>query len=93
MFITFSAATAGRTAIMPFNYPFDTVRRRLMLESEKPYADRLYKGGFDCFFKVLSAEGFSGMYKGMIPELFRGVGGSLVLVLYNRIQTYLGIGA
>merc|ERR1712167_168279 len=91
LFITFCAATAGRTAVMPFNYPFDTVRRRLMLESEKPVADRLYKGGVDCFFKVMKAEGFGGMYKGMVPELFRGVGGSVVLVAYNRIKTYLGI--
>lgn len=26
-----------------FNYPFDTVRRRMMLQSEKPVAERLYK--------------------------------------------------
>mmetsp|Transcript_17656 Transcript_17656/g.32734 ORF Transcript_17656/g.32734 Transcript_17656/m.32734 type:complete len:307 (-) Transcript_17656:124-1044(-) len=89
--VTFIAATAGRTAVMPFNYPFDTVRRRLMLESEKPAADRLYSGGVDCFFKVLKAEGFAGMYKGMVPELFRGVGGSVVLVAYNRIKTYFNL--
>jgi len=39
----------------------------------------------------MKAEGFAGMYKGMVPELFRGVGGSVVLVAYNRIKTYLGI--
>mmetsp|Transcript_17654 Transcript_17654/g.32732 ORF Transcript_17654/g.32732 Transcript_17654/m.32732 type:complete len:307 (-) Transcript_17654:73-993(-) len=89
--VTFIAATVGRTAVMPFNYPFDTVRRRLMLESEKPAADRLYSGGVDCFFKVLKAEGFAGMYKGMVPELFRGVGGSVVLVAYNRIKTYFNL--
>merc|ERR1719355_392764 len=88
---TFLAATAGRTAVMPFNYPFDTVRRRLMLESEKPVDSRLYSGGVDCFFKVLKAGGFAGMYKGMVPELFRGVGGSVVLVAYNRIKTYFNL--
>jgi len=91
LFVTFCAATAGRTAVMPFNYPFDTVRRRLMLESEKPVEARLYKGGVDCFFKVLKAEGLRGMYKGMVPELFRGVGGSVVLVAYNRIKTYFNL--
>jgi len=91
LFITFCAATAGRTAVMPFNYPFDTVRRRLMLESEKPVETRLYSGGIDCFFKVLKAEGLVGMYKGMVPELFRGVGGSVVLVAYDRIKLLLGI--
>lgn len=83
----FCAVTAARTVVMPFNYPFDTVRRRMMLQSEKPLADRLYKGSFDCFFKVLKKEGMKGMYKGLVPELFRGVGGSLVIVIYDRIKT------
>ena len=67
--------TTARTIIMPFNYPFDTVRRRMMLQSEKPKADRLYKGSVDCFVKVFQKEGAKGMYKGLVPELFRGVGG------------------
>lgn len=86
----FIAVTTARTVIMPFNYPFDTVRRRMMLQSEKPKAERLYKGSIDCFVKVLQKEGFKGMYKGLVPELFRGVGGSLVIVIYDRIKTILG---
>merc|ERR1712224_318561 len=73
--ITFLAATAGRTAVMPFNYPFDTVRRRLMLESEKPPESRLYSGGGDCFFKVMKAEGFWGHVQGdgagIVPRRWR----------------------
>jgi len=88
---SFAAVTTARTIIMPFNYPFDTVRRRMMLESEKPKEKKLYKGSFDCFFKVLRNEGVKGMYKGMIPELFRGVGGSLVIVAYDRIKMIFGI--
>merc|ERR1712159_908327 len=88
---SFCAATAARTAVMPFNYPFDTVRRRMMLESEKPAADRLYKSSIDCFFKVLKAEGTAGMYKGFVPELFRGVGGSIVIVMYDRIKVMFGL--
>jgi solute carrier family 25 (adenine nucleotide translocator) protein 4/5/6/31 len=83
---SFIAVTVARTAVMPFNYPFDTVRRRMMLESEKPREVRVYKGSFDCYFKVMKAEGLAGMYKGMVPELFRGVGGSFVIVLYDRIK-------
>lgn len=86
----FLAVTTARTVIMPFNYPFDTVRRRMMLQSEKPKAERLYKGSIDCFVKVLQKEGTKGMYKGLVPELFRGVGGSLVIVIYDRIKTILG---
>merc|ERR1712216_411933 len=62
----------------PFNYPFDTVRRRMMLDSEKPAAERLYSSGVNCFFKVMQTEGFGGMYKGIVPELFRGIGGPMV---------------
>jgi len=88
---SFAAVTIARSVVMPFNYPFDTVRRRMMLESEKPVAERRYKGSFDCFRQVMAKEGTKGMYKGMIPELFRGVGGSLVVVIYDRIKFIYGI--
>jgi len=88
---SFVAVTIARSAVMPFNYPFDTVRRRMMLESEKPVEKRQYKGSFDCFRQVLAKEGTKGMYKGMVPELFRGVGGSLVVVIYDRLKYIYGI--
>jgi len=88
---SFASVTLARTAIMPFNYPFDTVRRRMMLQSEKPMNERLYKGSFDCFNQVMKKEGLKGMYKGMIPELFRGVGGSVVIVAYDRVKVVFGI--
>jgi solute carrier family 25 (adenine nucleotide translocator) protein 4/5/6/31 len=88
---SFIAVTTARTVIMPFNYPFDTVRRRMMLESEKAVANRVYKGSIDCFLQVLRKEGLRGMYKGMVPELFRGVGGSLVIVAYDRIKVIFNI--
>jgi len=88
---SFVAVTVARTVVMPFNYPFDTVRRRMMLQSEKPLAERVYKGSMDCFSKVFQKEGAKGMYKGMIPELFRGVGGSLVIVGYDRIKIIFNI--
>jgi len=88
---SFVAVTVARTVIMPFNYPFDTVRRRMMLESEKSKEQRIYKGSWHCFRSVLKKEGLRGMYKGMVPELFRGVGGSLVIVIYDRIKVIFGI--
>jgi len=88
---SFVAVTVARSAIMPFNYPFDTVRRRMMLQSEKSKAERLYKGSIDCFQQILKKEGMGGVYKGFIPELFRGVGGSVVVVAYDRIKVIFGI--
>jgi solute carrier family 25 (adenine nucleotide translocator) protein 4/5/6/31 len=88
----FSAVVIGtlaRTVVLPFNYPFDTVRRRLMLESEKPAAERTYKSGVDCGVKVLKAEGLAGMYKGLVSEVFRGFGGVMVIVMYDRIKNML----
>ena len=87
----FCAVTAARTVVMPFNYPFDTVRRCMMLQSEKPKAERLYSGSFDCFTKVLKTGGVKELYGGMLPELVRGVGGSLVIVGYDRIKVIFGL--
>jgi len=86
----FTCATVARTITTPFNYPFDTVRRRMMLDSEKPAAERLYTSGVNCFFKVMQNEGMAGMYKGLVPELFRGIGGPLVLTAYDRIKLVMG---
>jgi len=87
----FLSATIARTIITPFNYPFDTIRRRMMLDSEKPAAERLYRSGVHCFMQVSKAEGPKGIYKGLIPELFRGLGGPLVLTAYDRIKMIMGI--
>lgn len=70
-------------------YPFDTVRRRLQMQSDKPPEERLYTGTLDCGMKVLKTEGFGGMYKGALANIFRGVGASLVLVLYGEIKLML----
>merc|ERR1712094_158436 len=34
------------------SYPFDTVRRRLQMQSEKPQEEWVYKGTMDCFGKI-----------------------------------------
>ncbi|KAJ3306191.1 hypothetical protein HDU76_004888 [Blyttiomyces sp. JEL0837] len=88
---SFVAVTVARTAIMPFNYPFDTIRRRLMLESEKPKSERVYKGALDCLKKIIVKEGMKGVYRGIGPEIVRGVGGSLVIVGYDRIKVIFNL--
>merc|ERR1711970_346714 len=85
----FIVAQIAVTASGLVAYPFDTVRRRLQMESERPMADRMYKGTMDCGAKILKTEGFGGMYKGALANIFRGVGASLVLVLYGEIQLAL----
>lgn len=70
-------------------YPFDTVRRRLQMQSEKPVAERLYKGAGDCFKQILANEGTSALFKGAGANVLRGTGAAIVLVLYGEIKTLI----
>jgi len=71
-----------------FSYPFDTVRRRLMMMSGKKKGVEAiqYKGTLDCFSKVYQQEGIRGFFKGALSNFFRGIGASLVLVMYDELQ-------
>lgn len=67
------------------SYPFDTVRRRMMMQSGR--ADVVYSGTMDCFSKIYANEGgLKPFWKGALSNVFRGVGGALVLVLYEEFQ-------
>mmetsp|Transcript_44616 Transcript_44616/g.105699 ORF Transcript_44616/g.105699 Transcript_44616/m.105699 type:complete len:318 (+) Transcript_44616:532-1485(+) len=69
------------------SYPFDTVRRRLMMQSGSK--ERLYNGTLDCFAKILKNEGSSAFFKGAGANILRGMGGALVLVGYDKIKEYI----
>merc|ERR1712060_739314 len=77
----FSAIAAGYAS-----YPFDTVRRRLQMQSEKPESEWVYKGTLDCFGKILKQEGMTAFFKGAGANALRTVGSAMVLVLYDQIQ-------
>jgi solute carrier family 25 (adenine nucleotide translocator) protein 4/5/6/31 len=81
----FTAISAGYAS-----YPFDTVRRRLQMQSEKPKSEWLYKGTMDCFSKIMKDEGMGAMFKGAGANALRTVGAALVLVLYGEIKTMMG---
>jgi solute carrier family 25 (adenine nucleotide translocator) protein 4/5/6/31 len=72
------------------SYPFDTVRRRLQMQSEKPQSEWYYKGTVDCFVKIMKDEGTTAMFKGAGANALRTVGSAMVLVLYGEIKTMLG---
>ncbi|XP_006131864.1 ADP/ATP translocase 4 [Pelodiscus sinensis] len=69
------------------SYPFDTVRRRMMMQSGE--ADRQYKGTIDCFIKIYKQEGLNAFFRGAFSNVLRGTGGALVLVLYDKIKELL----
>jgi len=52
-----SAISAGYVS-----YPFDTVRRRLQMQSEKPESEWVYKGTADCFAKIAKEEGTAALF-------------------------------
>jgi solute carrier family 25 (adenine nucleotide translocator) protein 4/5/6/31 len=72
-------------------YPFDTVRRRMQMESELPLDKRQYKSAGHCASKILSEEGAKAMFKGAGANVLRGTGAALVLVLYGEVQAYFKI--
>jgi solute carrier family 25 (adenine nucleotide translocator) protein 4/5/6/31 len=92
-------AVAARFAVAQFtaivagyaSYPFDTVRRRLQMQSEKPKELWVYKGTLDCFSKVVREEKWTALFKGAGANALRTVGSAMVLVLYDSLQTALGI--
>lgn len=71
------------------SYPLDTVRRRLMMQSGRK--EKMYTGTIDCFRKIAANEGTNAFFKGAASNVLRGTGGALVLVLYSKIQKYLGV--
>lgn len=71
------------------SYPFDTVRRRMMMQSGRAKADIMYKNTLDCWVKISKQEGTSAFFKGALSNVFRGTGGALVLVFYDELKKLL----
>uniref|UniRef100_A0A8C5XJU8 ADP/ATP translocase n=1 Tax=Microcebus murinus TaxID=30608 RepID=A0A8C5XJU8_MICMU len=67
-------AVAGLTS-----YPFDTVRRRMMMQSGRKGADIMYTGTVDCWRKIARDEGGKAFFKGAWSNVLRGMGGAFVL--------------
>jgi solute carrier family 25 (adenine nucleotide translocator) protein 4/5/6/31 len=88
-----SAIAAGYTS-----YPFDTIRRRLQMQSgEKKRWQRAieqqrlvhyyYSGIYDCFTKIIKNEGTSALFKGSGVNVSYSFGAALTLVVYSEITS------
>jgi len=71
------------------SYPFDTVRRRMMMQSGLTKNERMYKSTVHCWGKIGRTEGPKAFFKGALSNVFRGTGGAFVLVLYDEIKGLL----
>jgi len=86
IFVSWAIAQCVTTVSGIVSYPFDTVRRRLMMQSGRKGGDILYTGTLDCWRKIAAQEGGGAFFKGAFSNVLRGTGGALVLVLYDEIK-------
>jgi solute carrier family 25 (adenine nucleotide translocator) protein 4/5/6/31 len=87
--ISWAIAQAVTTVAGIMSYPFDTVRRRMMMQSGRRGADIMYTGTIDCWKKIAAQEGGKAFFKGAFSNVLRGTGGAFVLVLYDEIKAFL----
>ena len=84
--ISWMIAQTVTTGAGIISYPFDTVRRRMMMQSGRSKEERMYKGTIDCWRKIYQQEGRNAFFKGAFSNILRGTGGALVLVLYDELK-------
>ncbi|XP_063631957.1 ADP,ATP carrier protein [Cydia splendana] len=87
--ISWAIAQVVTTVAGIMSYPFDTVRRRMMMQSGRAKADILYKNTLHCWATIAKSEGTSAFFKGAFSNVLRGTGGAFVLVLYEEIKKVL----
>jgi len=86
-FVAWGIAQVVTVASGVLSYPWDTVRRRMMMQSGRK--EIMYKNTWDCAVKIIKNEGPRAMYKGALSNVFRGTGGALVLAIYDEIGKYI----
>jgi len=89
IFVSWAIAQCVTTVSGIVSYPFDTVRRRLMMQSGRKGGDIVYKGTLDCWRKIAAQEGGGAFFKGAFSNVLRGTGGALVLVMYDEVKGLL----
>jgi len=83
----FIVAQVATNAAGVASYPFDTVRRRLMMTTGQK--EKMYSGTIDAFVKISKNEGMGAFFKGAFSNIIRGVGGAIVLVMYDELKEVL----
>lgn len=88
-FVSWGIAQVVTTAAGIISYPFDTVRRRMMMQSGRAKSEIIYKNTMHCWSVIAKQEGTGAFFKGAFSNVLRGTGGALVLVLYDEIKNFL----
>jgi len=80
--LAFNAATISGLC----SYPIDTIRRRLFMDVGAKV--KTYNGTIDCGMKIIKTEGVAGLWKGAASNIARGLGATLVLVIYDDAKEW-----
>ncbi|KAK4528347.1 hypothetical protein GAYE_SCF55G6288 [Galdieria yellowstonensis] len=89
IFLSWVIAQTVTTAAEVVSYPFDTVRRHMMMQAGLPVEQRRFRSSWDCTKKIFVEEGWKSFFKGNWSNILRGAGGALVLVIYDEFKRYL----
>ncbi|XP_077300962.1 ADP,ATP carrier protein [Arctopsyche grandis] len=87
--ISWAIAQCVTTVAGIVSYPFDTVRRRMMMQSGRAKSEIIYKNTIHCWGTIAKTEGPKAFFKGAFSNVLRGTGGAFVLVLYDEIKKVL----
>jgi len=89
LYISWAIAQVVTTVAGIVSYPFDTVRRRMMMQSGRKATEIIYKSTIHCWATIAKQEGTGAFFKGAFSNVLRGTGGAFVLVLYDEIKNML----
>ncbi|KAF2900503.1 hypothetical protein ILUMI_05683 [Ignelater luminosus] len=84
--VSWAIAQSVTTVAGIVSYPFDTVRRRMMMQSGRKKTEIIYKNTMHCWSTIAKTEGGAAFFKGAFSNILRGTGGAIVLVLYDEIK-------
>ena len=82
----FTCAQAAALCAAYASYPFDTVRRRLQADAQRPLGERRYKGNLDCLKKIYRVEGVRALFRGAGYNALRTITSALALVAYGELK-------
>jgi solute carrier family 25 (adenine nucleotide translocator) protein 4/5/6/31 len=69
------------------HYPLDSVRRRLMMQSDVKV--KRYTSPVDCVRKIYYNEGITGFYRGLGTSYIRSVGAAALLISYDFFKSLM----
>lgn len=91
IYISYLIAQIVTTVAGLSSYPFDSVRRRMMMQSGRKATEIVYKSNWHCWITIAKQEGPAGFYKGAFANILRGCSGAMILVMYDEIKKRLPV--